>query len=214
MIDESHRLKMMPTGYDVVLFNQIYKETKDLRKKLAFNIDSRKFGVDYHEVLSWFDVKFIHTFNRYYFVCTPGELKGRIIRSLQTYKTRIIKNSYLDKNSVHQTSDIDEVYSTDIADEEFKETTKDLLIERLKGYFRDRLSLDAYLLWEFDNFPPAYILQKKEKSTSKLLDDDVIDFFDLPLSSESYEYIKVLRKEVKEITKRAKEYFQYKGTQY
>lgn len=220
MFDESHRLKEMPQDYDVSLFNQYYQETKDLRAKLAYGIDSRKFGVDYNEILSWFDIKFIHTFNRYY---GSPQLKGFIIRALQTYKTRIIKNSYQEKHLINNAVDITEVFTLDNGDDETvgleladedTATSEDYLITRLKTYFKQRLSLDAYLLWEFNTFPPAYTLLQKESPSAKLTDEDAIDFFDMPDSEASYDLLASLKKSIKEVTKQAKEYFQYKAPTY
>lgn len=217
MFDESHRLKEMPSGYDKALFNQYYKETKELRQKLAYGIDSRKFGVDYQEILSWFDVKFIHAFNRYY---GSPQLKGFIIRALQTYKTRIIKNSYQEKHLINNAVDIttvysmegadDEVVGLELADNEEVENNTEFLIDRLKTYFKDRLSFDAYLLWEFNTFPPAYTLQQKESPSARLTDEDAIDFFDLP--EDCQDFLGKLKKEIREVTKQAKEYFQYKAS--
>lgn len=219
MLDESHRLKEMPSGYDKALFNQYYNETKELRQKLAYGIDSRKFGVDYYEILSWFDVKFLHAFNRYY---GSPQLKGFIIRALQTYKTRIIKNSYQEKHLINNSMDITAMYSLDNGDDEDVvgmeladgevEDGVQAQVDRLKIYFKQRLSHDAYLLWEFNTFPPAYTLQQKESPSAKLTDEDAIDFFDLP--NDCHEYLKALKKEIRDITKQAKEYFRYKASNY
>ena len=103
---ESHRLKPMVDGYDEKLFNKIYQDTELLRKKLTYQIDARKFGFDQNEIYSWFNVKLIFTFNRYYNESTPEILKAKIINSLQNFKNRIIKLSYSLKNSVNNTINI------------------------------------------------------------------------------------------------------------
>lgn len=203
MLDESHRLKQMPEGYDKQLFNQLYKETRELRKKLAFMIDSRKFGVDYYEILSWFDVKFIYAFNRYY---GDPRIKGYIINSLQTYKTRIIKNSYQDKHLLNNTSDIDDMYALENVSDEAIDNTEPL-VNVITSYFKARLSSEAFLLWETEIKPPPYLLNGKVGKNIRITDDDLINFFDLPQNEDSVYYLKSLRVEIRSVTKRAKEYF-------
>ena len=63
---ELHRLKPMESGYDSSLFNKLYKETAPLRKSLARQIDSRRFGVSDDVILSWFDDKFMFVFNKHF----------------------------------------------------------------------------------------------------------------------------------------------------
>ena len=61
---EENRLKPMTQGYDESLFNLIYDKTKHLRRKLASEIDHRRFGVTNEDIKSWFDVKLIYVFKK------------------------------------------------------------------------------------------------------------------------------------------------------
>lgn len=210
-MDESHRLKEMPAEYDQALFNQLFKETRELRQKLAFEIDARKFGVDYREVLSWFDVKFLYAFNKYY---GDERLKGYIINSLRTFKLRIVKNSYQTKHQVNNSIDIDETF--DLAYDEPEDYNKPLL-EVVQKYFKDRLSPDALLLWEIELSPPPYILEKlanpENKKIPKCPDELILEYLGIPCNDNSLNYLKSLRSDIKDITKRAKEYFYLKPIQ-
>lgn len=208
MIDEAHRLTPMPVNYDTALFNQLYKETRELRHKLAFGIDCRKFGVDYKEVLSWFDVKFLYAFNKYY---DNPMLKGYIIRALQTYKMRIVKNSYLNKNSLNNSIDIDEVYDLEIPEENNELSQKENLIQVIRKYYKDRLSPEAYLLWDVELNPPHYLLKHYEgrDRLTKPTDEMILDYFSCEVCEETLDYLRKLRREIREITSRAKEYFSY-----
>lgn len=208
-MDESNRLNLMPENYDKALFEEIYKETKALRKKLAFEIDARKFGVDQKEILSWFDVKFIFAFNKYY---GDPRLKGYIINSLKTYKLRIVKNSYQKQYQVNDTVDINE--SFDLSYDE-PENYNLHLLEVVQSYFRNRLTPDAMLLWEIElNYPP-YILdrltnQEDTKKIPKASDELILEYLGIEFTEHNVSYLKELRKDIKDITNRAKEYFQYK----
>ena len=73
---EHHRLKPMG-NYPVELFNSLYAQTHGLRRKLASQIDASKFGVDYQEVLSWFDVKFLFIFSKYRIIIMKSYYKFR-----------------------------------------------------------------------------------------------------------------------------------------
>lgn len=203
-MDESHRLKCMPENYDKALFNQLYKETRELRQKLAFEIDSRKFGVDHKEVLAWFDVKFIYAFNKYY---GDERLKGFIINTLRTFKLRVVKNSYQNKFQIHVNAiDINDAYDLCIEEEGPSETSS--LFKEVEKYFRDRLSIMAYTIWEIELNPPPYILKhfKNQTRIPKLPDELVEDYLGI-----SQQELRNYRAEIKEVTALAKKYFQMKA---
>lgn len=206
-MDESHRLKHMPQGYDKDLFNQIYKETRDLRHKLAFEIDSRKFGVDYKEVLSWFDVKFIYAFTRYY---GDERLKGYIINALRTFKMRIIKNSYQNKYTIHNSIDISEVFDLSMEEED---TSQEGLLDQVKSYFKKRLSHEAYMIWDLELNPPPYILtrlpESKNGTLKKCPDDLLLDYLGLSEHPKAQQMLLGWRREIKDITLLAKDHFQF-----
>lgn len=199
-MDESHRLKPMVEGYNEALFKQLYKETSSLRKKLAFEIDSRKFGVDYNEILSWFDVKFLYVFNKYQH---DDKVKGYVINALRTFKYRIIKDSYLPKNQLHQTQDINELYDLSELSEEAKLLFEDgdTLISLCKKYLKSVLSEDAYFLLELELNPPPYILEKlknpEQKKIPKPSAGIIAEFLGISDSEYATDYIDKLRKEIK-----------------
>jgi hypothetical protein len=208
---EEHRLKPMQEGYDEKLFNKIYKETTSLRKKLAYNIDARKFGVDYHEVLSWFDVKFIFSFNKYYGQKDNDILKGYIIQSLQMFKHRISRMSYSKKSLINnkvEVSDFTEFENYIYEDEK----TEDLFMDITLEYFKTQLTRDAFFLLQLQLNPPLYILDKlaeKEKfDINRISNDLILDYLDLEFKTSNY--IDNLKKEIRRVTRSAKEYFNNK----
>ena len=91
---EIHRLKPMKEGYSVQLFNDLYKQTSKLRKKLASQIDYRRYGVTPDIIESWFDDKFIYVFNKHFDNKDTDVLKGFIINSLQVFKYRVLRGAY------------------------------------------------------------------------------------------------------------------------
>src|SRR5687768_15620783 len=95
---EESRLKPMIEEYDREIFNDYYQRTAALRKKLASQIDHRRFGVDQEEIESWFTVKFIYAFNKYYHE-KKDTLLGYLIKSMQLFKCRVLRKAYTYKCS-------------------------------------------------------------------------------------------------------------------
>lgn len=208
---EHHRLKPMKEGYDEKLFNDLYKQTSALRKKLAFEIDARKFGVDYQEVLSWFDVKFIHSFNMYVDK-EPERLLGYIINSLTTYKYRIMRSSYQAKyhNHAHQL-DISELYNYDDIIEEPSKSINEEELEKVLTFMKGKLNNDAILILEIELNPPDYILEHLKdlgkKPNQKIPHEVIADYLGYGKSQNVIEYIKDLRSEIKYVMGLAKSFF-------
>jgi hypothetical protein len=207
-MDESHRLiNLGPMdNYDVKLFNQIYKDTELLRNKLAFEIDSRKFGVDFKEMRSWFDVKLLYAFIKYQH---DPKVKGYCINALRTYKSRIIINSYQSQYQLHDTVDIDEVYE-DIDYTEPEDDNSINLLNKAKEYLKSHLSPDAFFILEVELNPPPYIIEKLKNSEQikmpKIPSELLADFLDIN-THEGIEYIDNLRYEIKQVTANAREHF-------
>ena len=209
---EHHRLVPMKPGYNPMLFEELYERTKPLRRKLAFEIDARKFGVDYLEILSWFDVKFIYTFNKY-FDTEPKRLLGYIINALQTYKYRVMRSSYQIKYHEHaHMLDITELYGhADISEEVNDNHLKDMYLANLLSFMREKLSDDAMFIFELETSPPAYITYQLtdlgKKENSKIPHDVIADYIGYSNSPKVIAYISDLRKDIRIVLNMAKEHF-------
>lgn len=174
---EEHRLKPMPSNLDVKLFEEIYRKTSDLRRKLASGIDHRRFGVEREDILAWFDTKFIFTFNKYKDE-KPEILKAYIIKSLQFFKNRILRASYTKKNSVNRDKvDIEDCYHEKETHLNPEYNDQALLLNITQAFLKKELSKDAFLVLQCELTPPPYILQKlgsKDRTTkipSKLISE-------------------------------------------
>jgi hypothetical protein len=209
---EDHRLKPMQDGYDEKLFNELYKQTAKLRRKLASQIDCRKFGVDYQEILSWFDVKFIHAFAKYE-KKEPERLMGYIINSLSTYKYRIMRSSYQAKFHKHSSQiDITELYDyTNIVEEMDNHEEKEALVNEIMDYLKPRLSRDAILILEIELQPPPFILDQMrdmgKKENGQIPHKLIADYLGYDDSQNFLNYIKELRTEIKQNINLAKKFF-------
>ena len=206
---EIHRLKTMKDGYSVELFNSIYSQTSQLRKKLASQIDSRRYGVSPDIVESWFDDKFIFVFNKHFDNKDPNVLKGFIINALQTFKYRVLRNAY-SKEADYYSSLVELEGESNLINiiPDVSTNTESIFLDLAVSFMKEKLSDDAYLIFQVELNPPPFILNSLAKSNSHIPNDLLAEFLDLKPGNKTKKYISSLRKEIKLQTEIAKEYFQ------
>jgi hypothetical protein len=176
---EEHRLTQMKKGYDQKLFEEIYSNTKALRKKLVSEIDHKRFGVEPKDIESWFSVKFIHAFNRYFGEKEPNLLKAHIIKSLQFFKNRILRSAYSQKNQVNNNCiDIQELYSLQEPIIEYEYNEREFFLGLAVEFMKNNLSDNAYKVLQVELHPPIYILDrlKEKESTTKIPSNLIADY--------------------------------------
>lgn len=207
---EESRLKPMRANYDVTLFNTLYAKTKNLRRKLASEIDHSRFGVCHEDIISWFDVKFIYVFNNYCENKNEDVLLGFLINSLRTFKCRILRKAYTAQYSQHIIS-TDQVLSFEENLSEEQSKPKDIYYTSLMKFMKDHLSDNAYALLEVQLNPPPYIITRQIENSNerihKIPDQLLLEYFDLGFGAKSYIYLASLKKEIKKASNYAKEYF-------
>lgn len=167
---EEHRLKPMPKNFNEEVFADIYQKTSELRKKLAYQIDHRRYGVEREDIMSWLDVKFLFTFTKYY-NHEPEILKAHIINSLQFFKNRILRYSYSQKNSVNLFSiDIDTTHNRKETQFELSYDDSPYYLKLVNEFMRSTLSEDAYKVLQVELNPPHYILKRlsERETTTKI----------------------------------------------
>jgi len=196
---EESRLKPMAQGYDENLFNQLYKDTEGLRRKLASQIDHRRFGLAYEDILSFFNVKFIFCFNKHY-DAPPEKLRAFLINSLRNFKCRILRAAYTKKFSQSIVS-LDDLPPTefDVAEDN---QVKDYYLDKLMTFMKKHLSDDALLILEIQLNPPPFILARinpdREKPLQKIPDQVILDYLDLGFGDNAIKYLNHLKKEIKQ----------------
>ena len=208
---EEHRLKSMGE-YDKNIFNQIYSKTRSLTYKLASGIDHSRFGVSPEDIRSWFDIKFLHAFNKY--KDKPQEvLLGFIISSLQTYKYRILRKAYAIENSqsiVSMDNDTDGYYPMQIPDTD-PVNSNNLYYEGLMDYMSKNLSDNALCLLDLQLNPTPYIIRRQKELGNerihKIPDRLLLEYFDLGFSEKAFAFIAALKKEIRKATINARDYF-------
>lgn len=205
---EENRLRPMPEDYDKDLFNEIYKKTENLRKKLAYGIDARRFGVDYKEVLSWFDVKFIHAFRKYHDKKSPELLKAYIINALQFFKQRILRFSYSQKAQIHNTIDIQDI--SYLPQEPPEIDDKKILLSLCLSVMKNKISKEAYQVLLIELNPPLFILvsitsTEGKTSSTKIPGNLIADY--LGWGREGIRKVSLCREEIRMGIHETKEFF-------
>lgn len=203
---ENHRLLPMKEGYSLELFEKLYKETQPLRKKLAWEIDHRRYGVSKDIMESWFDDKFIFVFNKHFNNLEEGHLKGTIINSLKTFKLRILRKAYSTEGEFYSnTVDLEGSnmlinYLPDKSDI----TNEDLFLGIATEFMKKELSDNAYMLLSLQLNPPPFILNKLKKSNSSIPVDLILEYFSLDNISKNIRMIRELKKEISQAIEKAK----------
>lgn len=211
---EEHRLTPMKKGYDEKLFNDLYRKVQPLKRKLASTISTSKLGIPYEDILSWFDIKFIFVFNKYFETKEPELLKGFIISSLTMFRTKILRRAYLERNSVHSdTIDIEGInnFENGYSTQKEEDPNYDFFLNLAMSFMKTHLSDDALLLLDIELNPPLYIIKKLRELDKKKIDkiptDIIADYLNLGATKKAFQYINELRQEIKEITYLAREHF-------
>lgn len=206
---ELHRLKTMNPNYDSKLFNKLYKDTASLRRSLANQIDPRRFGVSKDIILSWFDDKFIFVFNKHFQDKDPEVLKGFLINSLKMFKYRILRKAYNGEADMYtSTVELDgESELINIIPIENEIDNENLFLEMALSFMEEKLSDDAFLVFQIELNPPPYIINKIKSTTAKIPSRVFAEYLDLGNTNRAIKYINQLRKEISVNTKMAKEHF-------
>ncbi|MAO08035.1 MAG: hypothetical protein CL596_04910 [Alteromonas sp.] len=212
---EIHRLKPMKSDYSPELFNRLYKETSNLRKSLARQIDSRRYGVTPDIVESWFDDKFIFVFNKHFDNKDQDVLKGFIINSLKTFKYRILRKAYGQEGEFYNsTVDLegDNELINIIPSKDNSSDVKEIFYSLALSFMEKQLSDNAYLLLQVQLNPPPYIIERINNYNSRIPNNLLCEYLGLDLGSKrkTDRYIKKLKKEIKDTTELAQEFFKGK----
>lgn len=208
---ELNRLKPMPDNYDEKMFNRLYEKTENLRRKLASEIDSRRFGLCYEDIISFFDVKFIYVFTKEH-EQPENILLGFLINSLKNFKCRILKAAYTIKYSQSIINVDDVLKLEDNLNEDHPQNFNGLdYFHKMMGFMREHLSLNAYTILDLQLNPPPYILHKlniaPDSNVQKIPDHVILDYLDLGNGPKASKYLDTLKKEIKNCIHYAKLHF-------
>lgn len=201
---EEHRLKVLDEGYDKELFNKLYKNLTPLKKRLASQIDYKRFGLSYEDMLSWFDIKFIFVFQKHQGF-SEQKMQAFLIKAMQTYKYRILRVAYQERyaNNPIELTDINQFrYLPEDSDGKLE------MLEMVNNFMKNNLSPQAYIVYLIDLNPPLYIRNCLEingkKNINNIPPSLICEYLDWGVSSNSINLVKQLRNEVKSAISKAR----------
>jgi hypothetical protein len=206
---ELHRLKPMQEGYDIALFEKLYKISRPVIRRLSRQIDPQRFNVTVDIIESYFWDKMLYIFNKYYGTCTEDHLRARILGGLSTFKNHLLHSAYTERaafnQSLHSFEDLYEDSNEDRVGGLEPEVSRSAIWEMVNEYMMKNLYPDAQLVYEALYSPPPFIREYPgRKDGGRITNKMLIEFFDLPATVSSEKYIKELREDVDYWISRAK----------
>lgn len=198
---ELHRLKPMQEGYNVALFEKLYKISKPVIRRLSRQIDPQRFNVTTDIIESYFWDKMLFIFNKYYGTCTEDHLRARILGGLSTFKNHLLHSAYTERalfnQSLHSFEDLYEDSNEDRVSEEEVDIPKSTMIDMVNEYMMKNLYPDAQLVYEVLYSPPPFIREYPGyKDGNRITNKMLMEFFNLPKDTTSEKYIRELREDV------------------
>lgn len=202
---ELHRLTELKP-YDQDLFNRMYKTCKPLIRRLTKGVDSRRFNVSQDIIQSYFWDKFLYVFNKYQDKYDEERLKATILSSLQTFKSKLLRNAYTKQAEFNQ-----ELTSLENLFDNNKELLDDSEESRIKEeqsiefhkYMKEHLTQDEYLVMQIQLDPPKWFEDKIKESHGKLSILHLIDYFELPRDKTSINFFSQIRKNIQKTLEQA-----------
>ena len=206
---ELHRIKPL-SNYDNETFLRVYRICKPVIKNLVRTIDYHRYNVSKDIISSYFWDKMLYLFNRYYEE-SGGDiefLKAHILKGLSTYKYHLLQEAYTERAEYFQNLiPLDVLYEGFI----FEDTTetdedsyKEELLNKVYDYMNQHLSPDAMLVFECLINPPTFFLERTDYGRIRTTNRLIAEFFNLPITKISIQYISSLRHDV--------EYWQQRAT--
>lgn len=194
---ELHRLTQFKE-FDEKQFNRMFNVARPIIRRLAYGINTKKYGVSRDIIESYFWDKMMYVYNKYQDQYDEERLKYTIIHSLSLFKNKLLRSAYTqqaDFNSdITSFEDIIEK-GFDTEDDNSDKEYMDHIAHKLHKYMREHLTADEYLLFVTQLNPPKYILERSS-SPNRISIYAIIEFFDLPKNSRSREIVSHMRKNI------------------
>ena len=93
----------------------------------------------------------LFVFNKYYGTCSEEHLKARILSSLATFKNKLLRFAYGEIAEYNQNLfKLEDLFDNDkeLEDDDEEVKAKEEMLELLYKYMKEKLSPDAYMVFE------------------------------------------------------------------
>lgn len=214
---EEHRLQELPPDYNPQLFTKLFKELTPLKKKLAANFDFTRFkGITYEDLLSFYDVKFILLYKKYFCEKHLPEnlLRGHLISGLSNYRNRLLKMSYQEKYLTKAINPEGIDNFDNLLKDEASRDSREMYFSLLYTYIQQKLNNPiAYDLFHVELYIPealkeyVVVVGRKKIIPTWVL----VEYLDIPhqVGIDMNVYLDKCRARVKEVLVEAQKYFKY-----
>lgn len=204
---ELHRLTELKP-YDEDLFNRLYKTCKPLIRRLTMEVDSRRFNLTPDIINSFFWDKFLYVFNKYQDEYDEERLKATLLSSLQTYKSKLLRNAYTKQAEFNQKLTSFEVLfdnnnNKELLDDSEETRIKEEQFQRFHKYMKEHLTPDEYLVMQIQLEPPKWFEARIKDSHGKLSILHLIDYFELPRDKFAVNMFSQMRKTIQKTLEQA-----------
>lgn len=202
---ELHRLTELKP-YDQDLFNRMYKTCKPLIRRLTKGVDSRRFNVSQDIIQSYFWDKFLYVFNKYQDKYDEERLKATILSSLQTFKSKLLRNAYTKQAEFNQElTSLENLFDNnkELLDDSEESRIKEEQSIKFHKYMKEHLTQDEYLVMQIQLDPPKWFEDKIKESHGKLSILHLIDYFELPRDKTSINFFSRIRKNIQKTLEQA-----------
>lgn len=202
---ELHRLTELKP-YDPDLFNRMYKTCKPLIRRLTKGVDSRRFNVSKDIIQSYFWDKFLYVFNKYQDKYDEERLKATILSSLQTFKSKLLRNAYTKQAEFNQElTSLENLFDNnkELLDDSEESRVKEEQSIEFHKYMKEHLTPDEYLVMQIQLDPPKWFEDKIKESHGKLSILHLIDYFELPRDKTSINFFSRIRKNIQKTLEQA-----------
>ena len=153
----------------------------------------------------------LFVFNKYYGTCSEEHLKARILSSLATFKNKLLRFAYGEIAEYNQNLfKLEDLFDNDkeLEDDDEEVKAKEKMLELLYKYMKEKLSPDAYMVFEVLLTPPPYI-KERIKDGERITNIMLVEFFDMPRTKKSVKYIGELKQDILYWEEKAKEELHY-----
>lgn len=224
---EIHRLKEFENK-NPLLFTKMHKVCKPYINNLSKTIDPKKYNVSQDIIRDYFWDKFMYVYDKYYHTCIEVEnnedkFKHTLLHSLGLFRNKLLRNAYTQQaefNSVlvpfdtlfndsggdednEEEDDIEPTKNNDLVDEVSQETSPKM--EALLGFLSNKLTKDEILLFQTELNPPEFFRSKN--GGFKVTIVRLIEFFELPKNTTSYNMISDMRNHINKALNEARDHF-------
>lgn len=204
---EIHRLKVMPSNYDIPLFERLYRICKPVIRNLVRQIDCRRFNLTPDIIHSYFVDKMLYVFSKYQGTCSEEHLQAKILLSLSTYKNKLLRAAYGEEAEANlEMEKLEDLFDNDkeLLDTSEEDQYKEECLQKIENYMEEHLNGDAFLLFKTLLDPPEFIQVYPGNGQGNITAISLVKFFGLPSNRASIRYITDLRRDVDYWVERAK----------